>query len=331
MTRPAYSFCICPDSGILRSRIETLLATHPPEGNASPWRRFSFWGDEGLPPAFWEHLTLQGLFATPKAIILRNAQNVPADTLRPLFSTLEQTASSAGASLTWPLICLEVAFEKGKAKIPPHIQKHPAFTRADKAGWADYSPGLEAHTLTAHIQAEAKRKQLALSREQLFLLAKALPPDAARIASELDKLALLADQEGRLPEAALACIEQSQEISIFELLRGIQQRQENAPAVWRRILEDRLSGENMVFAFNAVVLREARQLWQLLAGESPPMPPSLIAQKRATAQNLGFAGISRLWELALTADKGIKSGEFNPEQAFEMLAAQLFLLFSQKR
>ena len=107
------------------------------------------------------------------------------------------------------------------------------------------------------------------------------------------------------------------------------QQQGPAPAAWRRILEDRLSGENLVFAFNAVLLREARMLWQFLSGQEPYLPASIAAQKKAAARSLGFAGVAKLWELALMADKGIKSGERNTEQAFEKLAADLFVLFSQ--
>jgi DNA polymerase-3 subunit delta len=45
------------------------------------------------------------------------------------------------------------------------------------------------------------------------------------------------------------------------------------------------------------------------------------------AQSLGAARLARIWDLALQADKGIKSGERSPEQAFEILTAGLFLLF----
>ncbi len=87
MNRPAYSLCLCPDSKLLRDRIDTLAATHPPpeSGMTAPAggrQRFLFWGDEGIPPAFWEHLTLQGLFASPKILIIRNAQNLNADKKR---------------------------------------------------------------------------------------------------------------------------------------------------------------------------------------------------------------------------------------------------------
>lgn len=345
MSRPAFSLCICPDSHLLRVRLDALLAAHPPGMNAGghgangepggAWQRHVFWGDDGLTPSFWEHLTLQGLFAVPKALVIRNAQALPADTLgKQLAPALQPLIPGRGRALpsplVWPLICLEVGFEKGKAKVPAHIQKLPFWQEAEARGWIDATPPLAGKALGAFIRAEASRHGLALRPAESALLEEALPPDAALVSSELAKLALMADSEGRLPENAVSFVGQAQELGIFELMRLVQQNS-NAPAVWRRILEDRLSGENLVFAFAAIVLREARVLWQCLAGTPPPLPPQVAMQKKMAAQALGFAGLARLWEIALMADKGIKSGERSPDQAFEMLAAELFVLFSGRR
>jgi DNA polymerase-3 subunit delta len=228
--------------------------------------------------------------------------------------------------LVWPMLCLEVAFEKGKPKVPAHVARLGAYVMAEKAGWLKLSPGLGPQTMAAFIRKEAPKQGLALTPAQIQLLASALPPDAALVDSELGKLALLADEHGKLPPEAAGIVEHNQDLNIFELLRIVQQ-QGDAPAAWRRILEDRLSGENMVFAFNAILLREARTLWQILSGQEPFLPPAVAGQKRSAARALGFAGVARIWELALVADKGIKSGERSPDQAFEMLAAELFALF----
>lgn len=337
--RPAFSFCLCPDSKLLRDRVDNMLEKHPPAQGGS-WQRFVFWGDEGLTSSFWEHLTIQGLFAVPKVLIIRNAQALPAEILKKLFAALVPLAPKAvregqkGADaplpnpLVWPLVCFEVPFEKGKAKVPAHIQKYPAYDLCDRAGWLENLPGLTPQNIQPFIKNEAARLGLSLSRDELFVLAGALPPDAARIASELARLSLLADAGGRLPEGAGSLVEHAQELSIFELMRIVQQ-QGPAPSAWRRILEDRLSGENLVFAFNAILLREGRILWQCLSGQEPYLPPAVAGQKKVAAKALGFAGVARLWELALVADKGIKSGERSPDQAFEKLAADLFMLFGR--
>ena len=327
MARPAFTICLCPDSQLLRNRLDALLAAHPPaQGASSAWQRHVFWGDEGIAAAFWEHLTLQGLFATPKALVFRNVQALNAQALRQLSTGLEPLAQGDGNSLVWPILCLEVAFERGKAKVPVHVQKLPCYLLAEKRGWLDEIPGLTPQSMPAFIRAEASRHGLALQAAEIGFLAQALPADAAAVSSELSKLALSTGPDGRLPDIGSALAGQAQELGIFDLLRSIQQNK-SPQAVWRQILEDRLSGENMVFGFNAIVLREARMLWQILMGSAPSLPPQVIAGKQILAKSLGVARIARIWDLALQADKGIKTGERSPEQAFEILAAELFTLF----
>lgn len=327
MARPAFSICLCPDSQLLRNRLDTLLAANPPtQGGNTVWQRHVFWGDEGISAGFWEHLTLQGLFATPKTLVFRNAQVLTAQALRQLSAALEPLVKGDGNSLVWPILCFEVAFERGKPKIPLHVQKLSCYLTAEKLGWLDVVPGLTPQSMPAFIRAEASRHGLNLQAAEIGFLAQALPADAAAISSELSKLALATGPDGRLPDIASALSGQAQELGIFDLLRSIQQNR-TPQAVWRQILEDRLSGENMVFGFNAIILRETRMLWQILAGSSPSLPPQAIAGKQILAKSLGFARIARIWELVLQADKGIKTGERSPEQAFEILTAELFTLF----
>ena len=338
MSRPAFTLCICPDSQLLRDRLDALLAaaaparptetTPHPASAAAPdspaWQRLVFWADEGLTAPFWENLTLQGLFAVPKALILRNAQTLAADSLKRLSAVLAAMAGSPG--LVWPLICFEVAFDKGKAKIPVHIPRLPFWQTAEQKGWIEEIPGLTPQTMPAYVRAAAARHSIAASPREIQELARMLPPDAALVNSELAKLSLSVDDKGRLPAEALSLAEHGRDVGLFELMRILQQGGD-APAAWQRILEDRLSGENMVFACVAILLREARTLWQILAGQEPWLPPQAAAQKKAAARQLGFAGVARLWELALMADKGIKTGERGPDQALEILAADLFRLF----
>ena len=324
MSRPDFSLCLCPDSRILQNRLETLLAAYPP-GKNTAWRRLVFWGDEGISPAFCEHLTLQPLFAAPKALVFRNIQELPAQSLRRLSETLLALAGRRDNSPTWPLLCLEVEFEGGKPRIPPHFLRLPLYLAAQEKGWLDLAPGLTPPALPAHIRAEAPRHGLNLTPAEIGLLARSLPPDAGVIHSELAKLAFLADGEGRLPRGAAALSGQARELGLFDLLRSLQ-KGDDPPAVWRRILEDR--GDGTVFAVIALLLREARILWQSLFGPPPAFLPRQAATgKKILAQSLGAARLARIWDLALQADKGVKTGERNPEQALEFISAELFLLF----
>ena len=96
-TRPGFSFCICPDGKLLRQQVEELLGAHPDEGA----ERHVFWGDDELPPKFWEILTLQGLFPTSRVLVMRNAHALTADVWKRLSAALSRPNPQ-----TWPLFCL---------------------------------------------------------------------------------------------------------------------------------------------------------------------------------------------------------------------------------
>ena len=57
-TRPGFSFLICPDAELARLEAAALLEQARADGD---WRRAVYWGDEELPPAFWQDLTVPSL------------------------------------------------------------------------------------------------------------------------------------------------------------------------------------------------------------------------------------------------------------------------------
>ena len=75
MPRPGFSFLVCPDSRLLQARLEALVSA---QGDSGRWERHVHWGDEEPSPRFWEQLTLQGLFGTPRLLVVRQAQLWPA-------------------------------------------------------------------------------------------------------------------------------------------------------------------------------------------------------------------------------------------------------------
>ncbi len=333
MTRPGFTICLCPDGRLMRDQVDALIVAYPPvpaEAGLGPvteqsWERHAFWGDDPLPPAFWEALTLGGLFSTPKALIVHNAQNLPLETWKRLSAALAQARDHA-----WPLFCLRVDFERGKPKLAAHVAKLPCFAFAEKKGWLWSSPGLDARGQAAFVRAEAKRLALSLPPATLETLCRRLPLDAASIGTEMAKLALAAGPDGALPPSALDLVEHEPDLDIFALLRVLQSGQ-NPAAAWRQILVSQQGSDSLTFSFLAMLSREARQLWQLLAQEPVRLPPQVLAAKENLARTLGHRGIARIWRLALEADKGVKSGERNPDQALERLIADLFVLFAPQR
>lgn len=313
-TRPGFTFCICPDGKLLRQQVEELLAAFPEAGR----ERHVFWGDEDLTPKFWETLTLQGLFSASKVMLVRNAHALPAEVWKRLSASLSRPNPQ-----TWPLFCLEVAWEKGQPKIPAHIAKLPCFTFADSKDWVWRSPGLEPRSMRRHIQQRAKALGLELEAGCADILAETLPTDASAVDAELGKLQLLADGRPLTQEQARS-VSASGEFNIFAFLRQLQSGQ--TATVWKSILAEQAKGEEPLFYLLALLQREARQLWQALAGEQVRGPSDQAKQQ--TASRLGVTGLCRLWDAMHAAELAVKSGRRSPPQALDALMADLTLLFA---
>lgn len=332
MKRPGFTICIGPDSVLLKDCIDRELGAFPPPASGSGmtgaqppnWEKSVFWGEEPLPADFWEKLTLQGLFSRPRAIILRHAQNITADSLKKISAALAR-----GSEQTWPFICFEVPFEKGKPKIPAHVAKLKFYEFARKNGWAKDIPALDQRGIAAFAAKEAARLGLQLSPGEVERLAHALPPDAGAIRLELGKIAL-ASTDGKLPPDAFDLLNFEPEMDIFAFLQALQGARKPED-VWGQYLKDsENSSDAGLFGFLWALLREGRLMWQLLAGEQVYLPGNVAASKGALARTLGYGGLARIWDMALAADKGVKTGERSPHQAFEILIADLFRLFRRK-
>lgn len=309
-----------PDSFLIQEAVQEFAFKELSE----KYKTYSFWADEGLDEKFWNHLSLQGLFAENKLLIIRNAETIPAAKLRELSQRLNRTPDNITT-----IICLEVEVERSKAKLPAHIKNLPIYKHCQKSGWVKSIEGLNKNTMPRYLQQEAHKRKIILPPPLMAKLVNALPLSAAQISSELDKLTLAAGKDGKVPESVFSVINHSLEGDIFQLLTAMQSGR-NIASMWQQLLGYSMSGETLIFAFLAILSREARTLWQILMGERPSLPPSLIPTKRALAQSIGLTGIAKLWELAMSAEKSIKSGEKNPEQAFDLLAAEIYLIFNPR-
>ncbi|GFM37383.1 DNA polymerase III subunit delta [Desulfovibrio psychrotolerans] len=327
-TRPGFSICVCPDAQLIKEQVESLLAAHP--AAEGPWQRHAYWGDEGLPAVFWENLTLQGLFAAPKCLVVRNAQNLATDDWKKLSQTLGRFNP-----LAWAFLCMEVPFEKGGPKVAKAVSSLQCWTFADKQGWIWTSPGLTPQTMRGFASAWATRNGVTILPPVLQTLSHKLPPDATAATRELEKLALAAGDSRTITAEIAADLSHEPEMDVFAFINALQnagsgQTGGNASLhkVWHKVMHSQAGGEEMVFPFLAMLLREARLLWQLLAGEQAFLPGNVKQAKERLARSLGRARLCRIWDLALEADKGIKTGERRPEQAMELLVAGLIALFS---
>ncbi len=320
MSRPGFYFCICPDVGMLKEYIEQLARTHTHnESKSIAWERFVYWGDEDLPALFWEHLTLQGLLNTSRLIIVRNAQNISAAVWKKLSAALGKPNPQA-----WLLLCLEGTWEKKQPKIPLHIAKLQCLAFADKQGWVWRHMGLDATTVRTYIQKKATTAQLHFEKNALDAFCAAVPPDATTIDNEIEKLRLMA-VNGSVSVDMVTVDAYLPESNIFSFINFIQAG--NMTAAWREIYRAKNDSDGMLFPFLALLMREARLLWQIKAGERVYLHPASARTKEHYAQSLGFMGISKIIEAIVQAEWHIKSGERSTEQALEAVVADLVLLF----
>ncbi len=330
MARPGFSFIVCPDPELTRQRLQALVEEH---GDGAAWERRVHWGDdENLAAAYWDDLGLVSLLGAKRLVVLRRADKLQAafwDALSPRLASFNEHV--------WPVFCIESEWTRGKGrsgpapKISKPLARQKFWALAGKRGWAWSSPGLTDKTMPDFVRDFARRHNLSLTRPVGLALCRALPADASAARNELDKLALLAGESGQILPEHLEVVGAEADMDIFAfvdaVVRGVEPEQ-----VWRRVFADRLAKANdrMLFGFLHFLVREARILWQLSHGEEGAvyLPGSVKNRKRELAARLGETGVGRLFELALEAEMGIKTGARRPEQAFEALVGGLYAALS---
>lgn len=317
-SRPAFSFCICPDPWLVKEHAAELLERFPADGSTK-WERHVFWGDEEPPQRFWEQLVLQGLFGTPRALLLRQAQHVSAAVWKRVSAAL-----STPNSQSWLILCLEGPWEKGQPKIPAHIAKLRCMAFAEQRGWVWRSPGLDERGLKKHAQTRAGAMGLRFGEGALEAFCAAVPPEAAAVDTELRKLAPAAP-DGVVTASLAAAGGYTPDSDVFAFIRHV--RAGDMAAAWRELHRGRKDSDALLFPFLALLLREARTLWQLRAGEQVRLHPQEAAAQRECAARLDFPGLARFFDCVLQAERQVKFGLRSPEQALEALTANLILLF----
>lgn len=310
--RPGFNILVCPDALLLRGEIENLLAAHPGH------EREVYWGDDEVPPRFWEALSLEGLLNTPKALVVRQAQNWPAAVWKQISKALGR-----GRSIAWPIFCLEVAFEKGKPKIPAHLAKLRCIEFAAHKGWLWKKEGLTERSISGYIAQRAKKLGLQLERDVHARLAATLPPDAGAIENELMRFKLQAP-DGKITEKMAEATGYGPECDIFALIRHIESGQLAGAISEAQRARD---AESLLFPLLALLARDLRKLWQTRAGENAHFYYKDEAAKTTLAKKMGFTGLSMAFGILAECELRIKSGRLNVSQALDSLLIDLCRLF----
>ena len=192
MDRPGFFFCICPDAAFLRDYMERELIAPlmSGSGEAMPPDIQTFWADEGLDRRFWDALTLLGMDGRVRVLIVRGAQQLPADVWKKLSSALGTPRSGV-----LPVFCLESPWEKGQPKLPAHVSKLKCLAFADSRKWVWRSIGIEARSLRQYVQKQASAMGLRMSPDALNALSEMLIPDASAVRGVLEQI-YLASSDG---------------------------------------------------------------------------------------------------------------------------------------
>lgn len=313
--RPAFSILVCPDPELLKQEISRLLAS----AGQKKWEKSVFWGDEEPDGKFWESLGQQSLFAAPRAVIVRNAQDWPASVWQRISRSLAR-----GSSDTWPIFCLEVGTEKGKFKVPAHIQKLPCYQFAEKQKWLWQKPQLASSTLEKYVTQEARSQRLTWAKGAFEQFCSSVRPEAQLIHNELARLALVS------PNGEITCDMVSSgvgnpEANAFAIIRKIQAG--DLPGSWKELANSAES--SLLFFLIALLERDLRQIWALVAGNQVWIPPADAPRKRELARKLGHAGVTAALCALADAEWQVKSGSRTPEQALEWLVTELTLRFAE--
>lgn len=325
MSRPGFSFFTGPDSALLLSAAETLVAAHPPDSGGA-WVRKTFWADEGLSGKFFEELGVQTLFGTARTLYVRRTEALSADAASKLAGALARPNN-----LVWPVFFVEVEIDRKKGpKVPDHLAKTPCWDFAHKKGWAKVLGGLDDRGVRDALHAfSAKIGQTLDSRMEAAMI-RALPRDLAALKAELAKIELYAREKGTLDPGALELVSHASEATLFamveELLTG-----KASVKVWSKALSAAESADEKFFPFLALIRREAASFWQLAAGEEPFgwTPPELLRRKRELAARFGFSLPAELLSGAMEAELSVKSGERSVERALELFIGRVHAITSR--
>lgn len=318
--RPGFSFFVSPDGYMLRSALDEALAAWPSERGV--WERHVFWGDEEPAPRFWELLSLEELFGASRALVVRQAQLWPAAVWKKLSRAVARPSARV-----WPLFCLEGEWERRRPKIPAHITRLRCFAFADERGWVWRGEGLGERDLGRHVRARARALGLSFEQDALEQFCASVPPDGLAIENELRKLLLMADR-ATVTTAMTATAGWSPECNVFACIR--QMERGDLAGVWRELARSE-DDDRLFFSLLALLAREWRLLWQILAGEDVRLHPSDAAFKRTLAQRLGAAGLARGFAALADAEWQVKSGRRSPAQALESVAVEVAALCAPAR
>jgi DNA polymerase III subunit delta len=320
MSRPGFYFCFCPDSNLLKMHVDRLLES----SGQIEWRKKIIWLDEkDQEDNLWKALNLPNMTGSSRALILRKCESLADSFWKDISPALKGFRPSI-----LPFFCFESQWKYGKPGISAQLSKQKFFKFARQKKWIWEFPGLTRNNISRYIDKKCREKGVEPGPGVVEQISLMLSLDSRSVDEELDKLSLLVHPEKTILKDHLGAVSSQLDIDIFSFLQNLQGGKD-LTSTWNKIFRDQQRGEQMLFQFLGLLLREARILWYLETGQDKQVKlyPGIKRQKAALAGTLGKAKILLLWELALEAESGVKSGQFSSDHAMENLTSKLLKLF----
>ncbi len=321
MSRPGFSFLVCPDPELLRTRMAELLAEAGEEATA--WERKSYWGDEELPARFWQDLGSANLMGGKTALVLRRAEKLKAEDWERFTTALRGFNQNV-----WPFFCLEGEWDRGKVSIPKALTKQKFWTVAEKKGWVWQQRGLTGEGMAAFVRKWTVGRGIKVRPEAQKPLCQTLPEDAGAADLELRKLELALGPGREIGLEQVALIAPTGEMDFFEFVSALSKQGATAE-VWERVIQNHAETKTMLFQLTSHLASEARAWWMILSGEEGKVRgnPYALKYKAETARKVGLAGASAIFDYCLEAELEVKTGSMDEEQVLELLVSRLAALF----
>ncbi len=317
-----FAFVLSEDSALLLNKVHEVLSLSE-KSTPAPLVKHTFWGDEGLNEEFWNTLSFPNLIERFDFFVIRKANELNAETWKNLSEKLAYLREDA-----FVLFCMEGKWEKNKAsydyKVPAYITKHKCYTVAEKKSWFFPLAPLNNNTMLPYLKKGLEQRGLKYNKEVFEKLSLMLSPNASHINTTLEQLMYLPTfPEVRLEDLTILA-PVSPELVLFDFISNLEKQ--NSYAVWQNILPD-TKAEDILFPFLSLLTREARQLWQVLSGDTAKIPEFILKYKVQTAKRLGIQRIATLFQLCVSAEFDVKSGNKKVEQVLDELIIEVSFLY----
>ena len=242
-----------------------------------------------------------------------------ADTWKKLNAVLPQTVATC-----WPIILLEVPYERKKPKIPDYISKKKCFTFAEKQGWMFSDPGILESTALEYITKLAAKKYPHIPQQVLHNVSVQVPLEAKAIENELCKLEMFYDDSNNISnKEAILNKSRDADINYFAIMQQVMSG--NLEHVFKLITTDKDIDKHF-FILSVFFEREFKSLWQIKTQASTGS-----SYKQRTASMLSFEDLAQAMGCLVEAEWRLKQGLATGLQCFDYMLITLCKIFAKSK